>query len=215
MPLALAGECLYLGLTHAMTLDEVIHRLRELLRRDAERLKVPMRTVASPSQIAACEKVLALPLPLPYARMLCEVANGGFGPWIYGIPPNGYADRDAKANIVKCYLQERSWPLEHRLPRGLLPIRNWGCYQFSYLDLLSGGAIVTSEDHPGDGPRRFVRTADDLTSWLAQWLDGADLYADMYRVLGYQDELHPITKKPHRYPVRELKGDWLDFGDRM
>ena len=172
---------------------------------------------ATTSEIASFEGLVDLRLPRFYARLLTEVGNGGFGPGygIIGIPPNGCVDDDLRAsNLAEAYLSgrrcdERGW----RTPRGLLPLCNWGCGIFSYVDALSDDAAVVTDEVLQDGIE-FTETAPSLAAWLSDWLDGVNLEEEMHEIVGYREGVNPFTNQPHRFPVRRRRGARVDVASR-
>jgi hypothetical protein len=192
--------------------DVILESLRTRLK--AEKLDRP--PCASRVEVEVFEKAIGLALPAFYKRLLTEVANGGFGPGfgLVGIPPSGHVDDDLGGNLRDAYLAGRSCQQpEWRTPCGLLPLCNWGCGIFSFIDCLSEvGRVVTDEVF--ENRIEFTETSPSLAGWLAAWLSGVDLDAAMHRVVGYREILNPFTKQPISFPVRERIGRRLDFEDR-
>jgi hypothetical protein len=196
-----------------MTDDEIIGAIQVKVARDA---KSSVHPVAAESEIAEVERILGFSLPRFYVRILTEVGNGGFGPGygIIGIPPRGFQDSDLGTSLIDAYL-ERSvlgddrW----RLPKGLLPLCNWGCACFSYVDCMNKEASVVT-DHVLETGVEYVATSARLADWLADWARGTDLWQEMHDVTAYRDGINPFTRKPHRFKIRRLKGVRLDFSGR-
>jgi hypothetical protein len=174
------------------------------------------RAPAPLAAVAAAERVLEVRLPAFYARVVTELANGGFGPGhgILGLPPDGFSDDDAGGTLVDAYQRGRTggdsaW----QTPRGLLPLCSWGCGVLSYVDALSpDGAVVTDEVFAGG--LRFTETASGLAAWLSLWASGVNLEADMYEVVGHREGINPFTGRPHRFPLRRRLGRPVDLAQR-
>jgi hypothetical protein len=188
--------------------------LLRLLRARAES-ETPSRPAAAPA-VADFEHAAGLHLPTFYVRLLTEVANGGFGPGfgIVGIPPDGFVDDDLGGNLLEAYLERRdcaetAW----RLPRGLLPLCNWGCGTFSYIDTLSTGAAVITADVLQDRIE-YIETAVTLAAWLSDWVAGVNLEEAMYETVGYRDGINPFTSKPMQFPIRRPFGRRFDISAR-
>jgi len=175
------------------------------------------RPCATMSEIADFERAVSLALPTFYKRLLTEVGNGGFGPayGLLGIPPNGYSDEDVGQDLRDAYLEGRACPeTAWRTPRGLIPLCNWGCGVWSYIDCLSDrGAVVT--DDLFEDRLEYTETSDALADWMAAWVRGEDLDAAMHRVIGQREGINPFTKQPITMPVRERIGKRLDLDGRM
>ncbi|HWZ93118.1 MAG TPA: SMI1/KNR4 family protein [Polyangiaceae bacterium] len=188
--------------------------LLRLLRARAES-GTPNRPTAA-TTVADFERAAGLHLPTFYVRLLTEVANGGFGPGfgIVGIPPDGFVDEDLGGNLLEAYLQRRdceeaAW----RLPPGLLPLCNWGCGTFSYIDTRSIGAAVFTEDVLQERIE-YIETAVTLAAWLSDWIAGVNLEEKMYETTGYRDGINPFTGKPMQLPIRRLLGRRFDLSAR-
>lgn len=175
------------------------------------------RPCATISDMTDFEREVGLILPTFYKRLLTEVGNGGFGPayGLLGVPPNGYSDEDVGPNLRDAYLEGRACPeLPWRTPRGLIPLCNWGCGVWSYVDCLSDrGAVVT--DDLFEDRLEYTETCDALADWMAAWVHGEDLDAAMYRVIGQREGINPFTKQPIAIPIRERIGKRLDLTGRM
>jgi hypothetical protein len=77
-------------------------------------------------------------------------------------------------------------------PKLLLPICDWGCAIWSCLDCRSDdGVIVTAA-----GGEPFATTGHTLRSWLSAWLEGADLFEEMFEPGPNRTAINPFTKKP-------------------
>jgi hypothetical protein len=60
----------------------------------------------------------------------------------------------------------------------------------------------------------YTETAPSLSKWLAGWVGGADLEAEMHEVVGYRDGINPFTRQPLKFPILRRKGAVLDFSRR-
>ncbi len=196
-----------------MTEDDVIRAINVRVSSDVESSVYP---VATHSEIGEAERLLGVSFPPFYVRLLTEVGNGGFGPGygVIGIPPRGFQDADLKGSLIEAYL-ERTAPGDDawRVPKGLLPLCNWGCAQFSYVDCLSREASVVTDEVLQHGVV-FTATSPRLADWLVGWARGVDLGKDMYEVTGYRDGINPFTRKPTKVAIRRMRGARLDFSDR-
>jgi SMI1-KNR4 cell-wall len=196
-----------------VTEDEAIRAIKAKATSDAAS---PVYPVATRIEIAEAERLLGLSLPSFYVRLLTEVGNGGFGPGyrIIGIPPWGFQDPDLGGSLIDAYV-ERTAPATGawRVPKGLLPLCNWGCCQISYVDCLSQEASVVTGEALKDG-FVFTATSPRLADWLADWARGADLGKEMHEITGYRDGINPFTRKPMQFPIRRMKGARLNFSDR-
>jgi len=148
---------------------------------------------APPEAIASVEACLGFALHPFLKRIYLEVANGGFGPG-YGLlslaDSGGESDRDSLSSV---YLEfhDDDWPEK------LLPLWDWGGAAWSCLDGNSSeGTIVTHDDVDG-----ATKTSFNLRSWLQAWVDGVDLWKEIY-----EDKdailMNPFTRKPVSTKVR-------------
>jgi hypothetical protein len=196
-----------------MTDDALLEELRQrLASEDGSRVHRP----ATASAVARFESDVELVLPTFYKRLLTEVANGGFGPGfgIIGIPPDGYVDDDLGGNLLEAYLEGRKCEeLPWRMPRGFLPLCNWGCGSFSLIDALSPDAAVVTEDVLEDRIE-YTETAPALALWLERWLSGAKLEDEMYEITGHRRGINPFTRQPMDFPLRRRIGRKIDVGAR-
>ena len=147
------------------------------------------RRVASAAEIASAESELGLRLPPFLRRVYAEVADGGFGPDHGLLRLRRGRATDEERGIVETYAmftEEPGWP------RMLLPICDWGCAIWSCLDCRSDdGSVVTSSN---DDP--LVDTGHDLRSWLRAWLEGRDLWKEMFEPGIPAIGVNPFTRKP-------------------
>ncbi|WP_394848524.1 SMI1/KNR4 family protein [Pendulispora brunnea] len=146
----------------------------DFLRKLRERATHPP---CSTEAVAMAEEQLGFPLP-PFLRYVYQnVADGGFGPGggLFSVQRGHRSHREGCAGegLVQVYEEvavEPDWP------RHLLPICDWGRATWSCLDCRSPeGQIVTSA---GDAP--LAVTGRDVRGWLLAWLDGVDLWAEMF-----------------------------------
>jgi hypothetical protein len=189
--------------------DELIGALQA--RAGEARIQHP---AATRNQITAFEQSVELRLPAFYARVLSEVANGGFGPGLrlYGIPPSGYVDEDLRCDsIAESYRQGRGWAPGERQPLGLIALCNWGCGVWSYVDALSTDGTIVTWELLQDGDA-FVETATSLAGWLAEWVNGLEV--GPHEIVGYRDGINPFTRAPMKYPMQALRGRRLDLSAR-
>ncbi len=124
--------------------------------RDAVQLglvdELPPLATASQAAVEEAEALLGRRLPELLRRLYLKVGNGGFGPG-YGIlgVRGGHAD-DTKRNAID-YYRDEFWPF---LRRGLLPICNWGCAIYSYVDTSQPDGPMWAWD-PNPGPTMRLR----------------------------------------------------------
>ena len=169
---------------------------------------------ATVAEVKSFEQATGLVLPAFYARLLTEVANGGFGPGfgLIGIPP--YVDDDLRSDLQEAYLEGRACDVALRIPEGLRSLCSWGCGTYSYLDCRSAvGSVVTDELLFG-GQLEFTETSPALSVWLADWLSGVDLETAMHKIVGYRDGTNPFTRGTIKIPIRERVGRRVDMRDR-
>jgi hypothetical protein len=170
---------------------------------------------ATAVEVKSFEQATGLRLPAFYARVLTEVANGGFGPGfgLIGLPP--YVDDDLRTDLQAAYLEGRACDdLSLRTPHGILYLCSWGCGTYSYLDCTSPlGSVVTDELLFGE-QLEFTDTSPALSVWLDDWLSGVDLETAMHSIVGYRDGTNPFTREPIKIPIRERVGRRLDMRDR-
>jgi hypothetical protein len=173
--------------------DELIGELKarimdRLRRRDASvESSAPANLPAIAATIAATEADLGFPLHPFLRRIYGEVANGGFGPG-YGLLPLSDPGEPEAKTLTSVYQEFRAGG---RWPEKLLPLWDWGGATWSCVDGTSSeGIIVTHDDMVGSTETSFT-----LRSWLRSWVDGIDLWKEIYedkdRVI-----TNPFTKKP-------------------
>jgi len=126
-------------------------------------------------------------------RVYVEVGNGGFGPG-YGLAglAGGYGASEGES-LLERYRRLRA----EQWPEKLLPLFDWGDAIWSCLDATSlQGTIVTHDDVEGPTLTDF-----SIRSWLKAWVDGVNLWEEMY-----EDEeaivMNPFTRKLTTTKVR-------------
>jgi hypothetical protein len=131
---------------------------------------------ASPSEVEWAETQLGFELPPLLRRVHLEVADGGVGP--------GYGLLSVRA-AVDLHRKLSCWPVP------MVPLCDWGCAIWSCLDCRTeSGPVVTLA-----GERGFFESGRHLGSWLQAWLNGVDLWKEMFeerRIVG----TNPFTREP-------------------
>ncbi len=142
-------------------------------------------------RVEAVEEKLGFRLPAPLRFIYVGVANGGFGPGgdVLGIAGGHAGEHGLTADeLYLGYVTvEPDGPLPDptdptwRWPEKLMPFYDWGNGIYSCLDCSAEPAPVIVFD-PNVQPWRdaffFHRAA--LEEWLSAWLDGVDLWREMY-----------------------------------
>ena len=179
--------------------DELLRALcdRPRAARSRGRTRARPSPPATPVQIAAAEARLGFPLP-PLLRRIYELTDGGIGPGPRGILRLDGAADTLTATYASCidstYVPAAGDPgfSQYPWPARLLPICDWGCAVWSCLDCGAvDGAIVTSSNG-----EPFADTGHTLRSWLAAWLDGIDLYEQMFEPPPTHETINPFTRQP-------------------
>ena len=145
---------------------------------------------ASEADIAAAEKRLGFPLPIPLRQIYSKVGNGGFGP--------GYGLFDL-ATLVDTYLSRRDPKTGRSWPARLLPICAWGANIETSID--TNDPDVTVLRHDPNMPKADVATrvpasrhyakasvvkeacwieAMSFETWIQDWADGKRLFYAAY-----------------------------------
>jgi hypothetical protein len=146
------------------------------------------RPPATAEEIERAEVQLGFELPNLLGRVYEEVADGDFGP-TYGLLPLLNPRRDQDATLANVRSELALDPRRHPL---LLPVCDWGCAIWSCLDCRTEeGPIVTMA---GEWP--LTNTGHDLRSWLQAWLDGTDLWNEMFEPSPTRTGINPFTKQP-------------------
>ncbi|MEP7123457.1 MAG: SMI1/KNR4 family protein [Byssovorax sp.] len=163
----------------SMTADELIVAIRIRIADPDQR--IAMRTVPPPplfgvvaaSALEKTEADLGFRIPVLLRRLYSEVGNGGFGPGagMLGVE-GGYCDSEGRT-LAPCYLEFKSWGW----PDGLLPLWDWGGGALSCVDSLSADERIVTHDESGPVVTRFT-----LLSWLESWVDGVDLWREIYEM---------------------------------
>lgn len=168
--------------------DELLERLRA--EAPPPRVRAPVARVAPASEevVAAVERAAGGPLDSFLRRVYREVADGGIGPGYASLPLAG------DESVLSTYAAFRSaGPAAGDWPEGLLPIWDWGCATWSCVD--PAGSVVTSDQG------RLTLTPFNVRSWLRAWLEGVDLWSEIY-----EDERATILDPFTRRPVLTKKG---------
>jgi hypothetical protein len=169
-----------------------------------ERVSVPRPTNTSagpfppalPEEIALAESQLGFHLP-SLLRRVYEIANGGFGPG-YGLYPIG-AGEDMLVPTYRSFVEVPCAPKpgepgfdQYPWPERLLPICDWGCATWSCLDCRSDdGTIITSSNG-----EPFASTGFTLRAWLSSWMEGVDLFEEMFEPAPTRRGVNPFTRQP-------------------
>jgi hypothetical protein len=155
--------------------DELIGRLRA-------RAENPTHSRASKASIAEAETQVGFPLPLLLRRIYLEVSSGGFG------PGDGLIRVEAKNGHTLASLYEAMWTTEW--PEKLLAIVDLGSEIYLCVDcLVPDGSIVAATD---DGLWASELT---LRSLFEAWLDGVDVYAELFEPVVERVGVNPFTKE--------------------
>jgi hypothetical protein len=145
---------------------------------------------ASEKALADAERALGFRLPDSLRRLLATVGNGGFGPayGLYGAgTPCSTGRLGREESIESCFSKFSADP---RWPRRLLPICDWGGAVWSCIDRSTkADLIVTSAEGA------FATNGRSLESWLRAWLDGVDLFAEMFGPAPQRVGINPFTKR--------------------
>jgi hypothetical protein len=178
--------------------DELLRALRERATAlvDAEGPNAKPYLCASPDEIADAESRLGFRLPPPLRRVY-EIGNGGLGPGLHGLLPIGEGD-DTLAIVYRGMIDSTYVPQpgepgfdQYPWPKGLLPICDGGCAIWSCLDCRGDdGVIVTASNG-----EPFATTGRTLRSWLSAWLEGVDLFEEMFEPGPSRIALNPFTKE--------------------
>ncbi len=145
---------------------------------------------AGGTEVERTESQLGFRLPSLLQRLYLEVADGGVGPG-YGLFPAGEhtAANGQPETLSESYAK---LSIDPRWPARLLPLCDWGCANWSCLDCRADdGAIVTFVGEEG-----FTNTGHTLRSWLGAWLDGHDLWKEMFETVPTKTGINPFTKQP-------------------
>ena len=143
----------------AVTEDELISAVRAA----AEGRDLP--PPAPPEVVAEAEAVIGFQLPPLLRRLYVEVANGGFGPafGVLGIRVPGGLNED----ITDPYRE--GWdPAVVKVPKGLVPLCDWGCAMLSMVDFRDPAGPMW-----GIEEGELFREGMTLAGWLERYLDGS------------------------------------------
>lgn len=148
------------------------------------------RVPATAAAVRAAEDKLGRSLDPFLRRVYLEVTSGGFGPGYGALPLSG---ADSLPSTYESFLIGDQWPAD------LLPVRNWGDAIWSCVD--SAGKIVTH-----DGAVGPTLTAFDVRTWLRSWVDGVQLWDQMYEDREVEIT-NPFTRRPVKTKVHhKVKG---------
>ena len=146
------------------------------------------RPPASSEAVARAEADLGFRLDPFLRRVYADVSDGGIGPGYGAGPALGRTNPDLSSTSTFC---SNGWPEK------LLPAWDWGDAIWSCVDGGDpGGHIVTHDDAVGSTLTNFT-----TRSWLQAWVDGVDLWDELY-----EDKeatiVNPFTRKPVATKVR-------------
>ena len=176
-----------------MSDDAFIQRLREHLGKPAGQFteyETPtIRQPASEGDVACAEARLGMKLTPLLRRIFTEVADGGFGPGYGLFSAGGPSPAGRPETLVHVYEKLSS---DSEWPEFLLPINDWGCANWSCLDCRDDeGPIVMLAGDLG-----LFEMPYTLRSWLEAWINGVDLWNEMYEPGPAMIGTNPFTKKP-------------------
>lgn len=143
---------------------------------------------ASEAAVRATERRLGFRLPETLREIYLTVANGGFGPG-YGVMgvEGGFTD-DLGHTVADLYERYREGDPSDPTwlwPESLVPICHWGCVIYSAVDCSQENAPVyfvdVSGKEPGEPMSSIIRLhKNSIDQWLVDWLDGKDLWGQVY-----------------------------------
>jgi hypothetical protein len=142
------------------------------------------RTPASQEVVSGAEARLGFSLDPFLRRVYLEVCDGGLGPGYGSLPLMGEESLTSTYASFRC----GTWPEK------LLPVWDWGGATWSCVD--PEGQIVTHDDVVGP-----TLTSFSIRSWLSAWVDGIDLWKELYEDLD-ATIVNPFTRKPIATKVR-------------
>jgi hypothetical protein len=132
--------------------------------------RLPALRPTSPASVAEAEAAVGHALPSLLRRLYLEVGNGGFGPG-YGVLGVAGGHRDGHANTAVSLREQ--WDT---LPPALLPICEWGCAIYSFIDLSSPDGQMWAWDPnpvPADQLQKALFRQELIFSdWLGRWTEG-------------------------------------------
>jgi hypothetical protein len=173
-----------------LSIEALIAEVRRRAEAQAEEAdgRTPALVPASTQQIADPERRLGMRLPELLRRLYREVSNGGFGPGyrLMGVE-GGFADDqgDTSVDLYECFRTSDPEDAAWSWPHSLLPFCHWGCAIYSCVDLATAEAEIVVWDpnglDPGTGSSSGLRPhGRTLESWLAAWVEGCDLWEEMF-----------------------------------
>lgn len=138
---------------------------------------LPALVPAPAEAVREAEGIIGFPLPPLLRRLYLEVADGGFGPneGVLGLAA-GHGGRTA-LDLYR-HAHEISplpfYPDWWFLPYRLLPLCEWGCGIYSFIDCSDPhGPIWGWDPNPGPGGEQALFPEPlVLAEWLARWLAG-------------------------------------------
>jgi hypothetical protein len=171
--------------------DDLLARIRERLAADTAGSAAPGSLPFAPATIAAIEEAersLDFALPALLKRVLREVGNGGFGPGSGLLGVRGGATDEHGSSLVDLYdsfsaknPEDPGWCW----PSFLVPICAWGDSTYSCVDCATiDGQLVTFDANgyrPGTDLDRLLEPQQlSLEAWLRAWVEGTDLWSQMF-----------------------------------
>ena len=156
---------------------------------------------ATPAELREAERRLGFELFPWHARLLLEIADGGFGPSeIYGVGPHGFRDGE-RGGLVE-FREELAGADGRHLPPQTAPLCDLGCGCWVIVNSRSGELLAVDE-------YGTFETSYDLLGWMSGWLAGDDVAGNLFDhtrapiVAG----INPFTRQPMSLKGRgPLKG---------
>jgi hypothetical protein len=152
---------------------------------------LPALRTAPAEAVHEAETVIGYRLPPLLRRLYLEVGNGGFGPGygILGLTGGHYDDTGRGALALYRRVRDPATSYWSFLPAILLPVCQWGCGIYSFIDCSRPEGPMWALD-PNPGPvdqQALYREPVALAEWLDRWVKGK-----LYQPVLVQD---PLTKK--------------------
>jgi hypothetical protein len=172
--------------------DELIAGIRERIG------PLKIRGPLPKARVERCENELGFPLPPFLRRLYLEVGDGGFGPGcgLIGIDHSEHEGDETMAISYGEAVEWEGWP-QGEWPRKLLFCWDWGCAMWSCVDAATADEEIVHHDS-SDGLRTTTYTIRTL---LAAWLDGADLFNQLYdQKPSGRRAINPFTRQPMEAP---------------
>ncbi len=168
-------------------MDSLIHRLK------IKHSVVAAAKLFPPADLAKVEQTeakLGFCLPFLLRDLLTHVANGGFGPGYGILGVEGGAQDDDKSFLGAYYFLSQDPHPDEPLwiwPNRLVPLCHWGCAIYACLDCTREEAPIVVFDPNGLASYSgqswgscFRPHRPSLQNWLEAWLDGVDLWKELY-----------------------------------